>query len=323
MFDEVITRDDDAAAWPARRARIRQRILASMGTPSCPLPGATACRTTAQLTEYGLQREDIVFEVLPGLSCHGHIYHAGGTSLPGAVCIHGTNRDLACKAVAAPELKPDLAYAVELARLGFLAITVDQFGFGRWCGEDGEEALYRRFFSAHPDWSLDGMRLHVQRCAIDVLRAHPLADPTRTVCIGNSLGGRSALHLAAFDERICGAAVSTGVSPNLTNVYRNTATDPCLALSPRLNAAIADAGRPPWEYPELLALVAPRTLLLIEPYNDPYNPFIEATTACFLAARRVYELLGAPQRLAMLCHGNGHGTAEPLRAFAYAMLRAA
>jgi hypothetical protein len=73
----------------------------------------------------------------------------------------------------------------------------------------------------------------------------------------------------------------------------------------------------------MLALVAPRTLLLIEPFNDPYNPFIEATVACFLAARRVYELLGAPQRLSLLCHGNGHGTIGMLRDHAYAVLRSA
>jgi len=323
MFADVITRDDVAADWPARRQRIRTRILASMGEPACALPGTIAMRTLARAEEFGLQREDIAFEVLPGLLCHGQIFHAGGTAMPGAVCIHGCDHQLAKRAVAEPVLKPDGAYAVELARLGFIAITVDQFGFGRWCDDGGEQALYRRLFVAHPDWSLDGIRLHVQRCALSALCAHPLADPARMVCMGNSLGGRAALQLAAFDERIIAAAVSTGVSPNLTNVYRNVSIDPTQALSPRLNTAIAADGRPPWEYPELLALVAPRTLLLIEPSNDPYNPFIEATAACFLAARRVWELLGVPQRATLLCHGCGHGTPEPLRSFAYALLRAA
>lgn len=321
MFRDVVTRSTTADEWPRLRLEIHDRILASMGRPARQ-PGLDApSHVVSTCTEYGLRRDSITIEVLPGLHCAGYIYHplatTAGVRLPGAVCIHGTNRELASKAVASPELHPDAAYAIELAAAGHVAITVDQFGFGAWTAGITEAELYRRFFAQHPEWSLDGMRLHIQRCAVSVLQRHRLADPTRILCIGNSLGGRAAIHLAAFDPRVGAAIVSTGVSPNISNVFRNGSTDPCSALSSLLNAALAEHGKAPWEYEEMLALVAPRTLILLEPFNDPYNPHVEATVECFLRARRVYEVLGAARNLTLLCHGRGHATPVEMRRYAY------
>ena len=116
--------------------------------------------------------------------------------------------------------------------------------------------------------------------------------------------------------------VSCGISPNLTNVYRNYPGGAQPELSPRLNAAMVSCGKPHWEYQELLALAAPRALCVVEPFNDPYNPLPFAGMECFDRARRLWELAGVPERAAILYHGMGHDVPPAIRHFAYEFLEA-
>jgi len=145
-------------------------------------------------------------------------------------------------------------------------------------------------------------------------------DAARFGCIGNSLGGRTVVYTAAFDERIKAAVSSTGVSPNLTNIYRGRPGSH--SPSPRLAEEIARCGIPSFEYQELLALIAPRSVLLIDPWNDAVrcNPLIEANFRCFEKARFVFQLCGASPNLNLLCHGDGHDTISIVRQYAYLWL---
>jgi len=152
--------------------------------------------------------------------------------------------------------------------------------------------------------------------AVDGLGQLPFVDAAGGFgAMGNSLGGSAVLELMAFDERVSVAAASTGVSPKITNVYR--LINQHRLLCPRHSDRVAQTGKMPWEMNELLALCAPRALLVIEPINDPYNPDIGTTTACVLSAARVWRLLGKPERVSMVTHGDGHDTRPDVREFAY------
>ena len=77
------------------------------------------------------------------------------------------------------------------------------------------------------------------------------------------------------------------------------------------------SGKMPWDYHEMVALCAPRALLALEPFNDPYNPEPMAVFQTAYWAFDVYKLLGQPDRLRILMHGDGHDTPTDLRRFAY------
>jgi pimeloyl-ACP methyl ester carboxylesterase len=330
MFRDVIPATMTLEQWLLHRQEIRRRVLATLGQePS--VPGWKTCAKVHDRRDYeGLGREEIRFEILPGIECAGTFLVPPGRiaehSRPGVLCIHGTTMNGRLWEFAT-ESGSKSPYGLELARRGFVVLAVDQYGFGDWCPEGMNEArreLERSFYKQFPDWSLDGIRQRIHACAIDLLADHPLVDPARLACIGNSLGGRGCVYLGALDERVAMTVTSTGISPNLTNVYRNLpggciagANSMAVELSPALNRSVFETGRPSWEYNELLALIAPRGLLALEPFNDPYNSYVEATVSCILKARRAWELYGKESYVEMLCHGTGHGTPLEMREYAY------
>ncbi len=321
MFRDILLPETAPAEWNGLRAKMRARVADTLGTePSEGFDGKF--ESTKVFSKEELEHESITFEVAPGLPCSGTFVlppvSKGDRGNPGVLCVHGTDPELGHRNVMEPDLRPNRAYGVELAERGYVVLAVDQFGYGDWVKDAPADTLYHLFYKSFPDWSIDGIRLRIQRCALDLLAAHKLVHPERIGAIGNSLGGRTALFLAALDERLRGAVVSAGVHPNLTNVFRNLPGQ--IQKSPRLNQQIYDTGRAGYEMSELMALVAPRGLLVLEPWNDPYNPFVEAVLECFARARRAYEILGHPEQFAILAHGLGHDTPDEIRDYAYAVL---
>jgi dienelactone hydrolase len=323
MFRDVITRSTSLEEWNGIRVEIRDRILATMGS----FPGLAFNGDYELVNEHqasGLRMLRLRFEAVPGYTTHGVAVFPADLKpkerRPTVLCMHETDYDLAHRGVISPDTKPNRAYGIELAQRGWVTLAIDHFGFGEGNGKRKPEEVERWFYAKFPNWSLDGVRLWIQRCALDVAKRFDVVDAARFGCIGNSLGGRVVMYLAAFDERIKAAVASTGVSPNLTNVFRNPAARS--PLSPRLNAETARSGMPPFDYQELIALVAPRALLMMEPWNDALgcNPLIEANFRCFEKARFVFELCSASANLSLLCHGDGHDTTGIVRQYAYLWL---
>lgn len=320
MFDDVIVSGVSVELWQALRSLTRARVTATLGDEP-PQPVAPH-KVISNRSHHGLRVQEIRFPVTADLVASATILYppdkGHGQLYPGLVAVHGSH-NLGRYATIDPVGAPGQEYGLELARQGWVVMTADQFGFGDWLSEgQGQTECYADFYRHYPDWSLDGIRLRIQRCALDLLCAHPRVDSSRLATMGHSLGGRTSLLLAALDERVAVTIASTGVSSNLTNVFRNTPPHP--QLSPRLNRAIAQTGRPPWEYTDLLALVAPRGLVLLEDFNDPYNPMIGAVLECFSRSRKVWELYRRPENLCLLCHGQGHSIPANLRQFAYTQL---
>ncbi|MEU7315981.1 dienelactone hydrolase family protein [Streptomyces sp. NPDC007083] len=96
-----------------------------------------------------------------------------------------------------------------LAELGYVALSFDLHGGGRWF-TDPEEMLARTTpLLADPDRLRD-----IGRAALDVLCAEPRTDPDRIAAVGYGTGGAIALELgrAGVDLRAIGTvnAVTTG-----------------------------------------------------------------------------------------------------------------
>ena len=124
-------------------------------------------------------------------------------------------------------------------------------------------------------------------CGVDVLAAREDVDATKIVLWGDSTAALTALLATGLDERISGA-----VCDRLLASYRSVASLslPTEVFIPQiLNYA---------DIPQIAALIAPRSLNLVNPVNGENEPLPEETfNIAFGWTRDVYELLRAESQL--------------------------
>jgi pimeloyl-ACP methyl ester carboxylesterase len=142
------------------------------------------------------------------------------------------------------------------------------------------------------------------RAAVDLLQQVPFVDPKRIYIAGYSMGAMVGLHAAALDERIAGVASVAGFTPMRLDKTDNGAAfverwSRWHVLQPRLGAFVGQERRIPYDYHEVLALIAPRPLLVVAPKADCENtsPDVEK---CVAEVQKVYSLFDAEERLELL-----------------------
>ena len=320
MIGNIVNKDLKKEEWPILRERMLERIMQTFGTSPVGLePTKNEFEELCRYEKHGLTHIKIRYHVFADEWAYAIIIlpkgFKDGDVAPAVVTIHGTNGVRGKEGVCDPVGTPRRAYATELAERGFVTISPDQYGFGEAMESEEEQKKFDEFYDRYPEWSLSCRRVLGHVRVLDVLDQLDFVKHDGYGVMGNSLGGQAAFYLAALDERIKAAVLSTGLSPNLTNIYR--ALNRTQQLEPAVINAMKRRGHTPWELNEMLALCAPRAVLCIEPFNDPCNPYTEATIDCIKSAWEVYNLVGDPSKLAMYIHGDGHDTVDDVRNFAY------
>ena len=180
---------------------------------------------------------------------------------------------------------PELKYALELAERGFVVIAPDYPSFGEHAYDF---APSRGYVSGTMKAVWDNVR------AIDVLETLPGIDHRRVGCIGHSLGGHNAIFTALFEPRIAAVVSSCGFSSMRKDDVPSW-TGP--RYMPRIASEFgSDVRRLPWDFPELIGSIAPRAFFACAATKD--GDFdVGGVRDVLAAAGRVYELLGAKEKL--------------------------
>lgn len=157
----------------------------------------------------------------------------------------------------------------KLVQAGFAVYAFDQIGFGSRL-EEG-----RLFYERFPKWSKMGRMVADVRWAIDELVNYKGIDPNRIYIVGYSLGGNVGLYSAALDKRITGAVSICGFTPMRNYKIWNTPGgiyefSHLHGLLPRLGFFAGEENRLPYDYSDIMAVIAPRPLLVIAPSWDQY-----------------------------------------------------
>jgi pimeloyl-ACP methyl ester carboxylesterase len=230
-----------------------------------------------------------------GAGITGDLFFPAGTpadtKLPAVIWLHGYSHPLGYMWVYRRDLHPILA----LVQAGYAVLAFDQCGFGSRMAEIGP------FYDRTPQWSQLGRMVDDTRAALDALEREPGIDPRRISLFGYTLGGMVALHAAALDPRVHGVVSISGFTP----MRSDTADRPTggrlsveRPLLPRLGLFLGREAQVPYDYDELLAAIAPRPVLVVQPSMDR-----DATPADVRAAvaraRPAYARLGAADRLAL------------------------
>lgn len=292
---------------------LSQSILSVLGAPPDPAPLAPQVLGVLEHDHY--RREHIKYQVSPNQWGYAYLLIPKGVSLPcpTIICHHSSGNFAAGKEEMVDETRPSIG--VELARLGYVVMAPDAFGYGERRSPNSSGAAYDAAYTLqyHTILLLRGetMLRHlisdISR-AVDYLLTRPEVDGARLGFIGQSYGARMALWAAAFEPRLI-ATVAHGSLMSYRETVRQGSWFQIEFVVPRL-MQVADLHH-------VLSLVAPRPFLLSTIEGDAHS---SDAAEIYQRALAAYQRLGVPQRLAHYSYPHGNGFEPAMRYKAYTWL---
>jgi dienelactone hydrolase len=241
------------------------------------------------------------------LHCHGGSYVWGKDKVAAREDEHPVLREFK------EQLYQGRSIATELVRRGYVVLTIDMFYWGErrmLLDEDppsyrnarkmtrddiaafdrrsqqSEQLVARSLFAAGVTWP--GVMLWDDLRSLDYLASRSEVDPRRLACVGLSVGGYRSFVLAALDPRVK-AAVAVGWMSSLgTHIKRHVIN------SIGLTFHIVGLYRY-LDFPDLGALIAPRSILVMNGSKDQLFP-PEGVKAAFEKIERCFSKAGVPER---------------------------
>ena len=305
----AITRVATAQQWERRRADIQRRVEDFLGKG----PVATMNpRITSREDLGGYAR----LHVLYGDVTAYLLMPKGKGPYPAVLAAHPTY-DSGKNSVVGLSEKPSMHYAKELVERGFVVLAPDSVTAGERVLAGAKPYVTDAFDRRNPEWSAMGKMLSDHRLGIDYLLTLPEVDKTRIAAIGHSLGGYNAFFLAAFDERVKAAVSSCGFTmmAGTTRPFAWSRTS-WFVHFPKLQRYLR-SGIVPFDFHEVLAMVAPRALFNYSARADTIFPDPEAIEKAGNAVSDVYRMLGAAGKYEFVMGEGPHDFPGEVRVRAY------
>ncbi len=275
------------AEWEAHAVRLR----AAMFERVVYRGEAAAWRDAATKVEWldtiaggpGYRIKKLRYEALPGLWVPALLYEPETLADKVPVILNVNGHDPKGKAAPYKQTR-----CINQARRGMLALNVEWFGMGQLRSAGFQHARMNQLDLCGTS-GLAPFYLNMKR-GLDVLLAHPHADPRRVAVTGLSGGGWQTIFISSLDTRVTLTDPVAGYSSFVTRLHHpkdlgDSEQTPCDM------ATVAD-------YTHLTALMAPRPTLLT--YNAKDDCCFEAGYALpplLQAARPVFKLYDRGQAL--------------------------
>lgn len=276
------------ADWKARRVRTLDGMQKVMG----PLPATTKERlmvdvgSNESLERVVRKKISFVPEIGDRLTAYLIVPKNVEGKRPAMLCLHQTTQ-IGKSEPAGLGGKPNLRYALELAERGYVTLAPDYPNYGGYEFDPYEQG----YASA----TMKGIVNH-RRC-IDLLQSLVEVDPDRIGVIGHSLGGHNALFVAAFDERLKVVVTSCGFTSFPKYYGGNLKGWTHKGYMPRIASEFGnDPKRMPFDFPEILASLAPRAVFINAPLHDD-NFEVSGVRDCVRLATPAFELFKAKDKL--------------------------
>lgn len=260
-------------------------------------------------------RQRITYEADVGCQTAAFICrpHAASSANParGVLCPHPTNQQHGYEDVVGLSGRPNRSYASELAERGFVTIAPSYPLMADY--QPDIDALGYVSGTMKAIW--DNVR------ALDLLASLDFVTNSGFGAIGHSLGGHNSVYTAVFDDRI----VSTVSSCGLDSYVDYGHWQPGKGWTqhhymPRIGAY--DPVDIPFDFHDLIAGLAPRFCLICSPLHD-INFKWKSVASVVEAARQVYRLYDADDRLQIVHPDCDHDFPPDVREHCYAFIKKA
>lgn len=311
----LVYRDGDREVpikTPADWQKRRDHILANMVQVMGPMPTKKVpldVRYTEEVKLEKFTRKKLTFAAGPGNRVPAYLLipHNLKGKTPAVLCLHPTSPKLGKGVPAGFGEKPDRHYAVHLAELGYITLAPDYVHSGEYHFDPYENG----FVSA----TMLGIWNH--RVAVDFLQSLPDVDGDNLGVIGHSLGGHNSMFVAVFEPRLKAVVSNCGFCSFPTYMKGNLKGWSHKGYMPRIiDIFEAKPEKMPFDFTEITAALAPRAFLASAPVKD-HNFDVDGVKECITAARPVYRLLGAEEKLSAVYPDAGHDFPDDARRAAY------
>ena len=305
-------------AWPEHR----RGILAQMQSVMGPFPAAEKrvpldLQTVEETDQGSYLRRLITYQSEPGSRVPAYLLIpksalAQPSKMARAIlCLHPTDNVHGHRVVVVPNGRANRQYAAELAERGFLTLA----------------PAYPLLANYQPDLAGLGYVSGTMKAIWDNVRALDLLDSLPFVArggygaIGHSLGGHNAVFTAAFDDRIRAVVSNCGLDSFLDYKGGDLTGWTSTRYMPRLAQWRARLHELPFDFDQVLAVIAPRPVLVSAPLHDD-NFRAASVDRVAASARRIYALHDASSALVIEHPDCAHDFPDAVRANAYAWLAA-
>jgi dienelactone hydrolase len=233
--------------------------------------------------------------------------HESATARPAILCLHQTV-GIGKEEPSGMGGSENLHYALELAKRGYVTLAPDYPSFGEYVYE----------FRSHSRWASGSMKaIWDNMRAVDLLQRLPGVDSTRIGCIGHSLGGHNTIFTSFFDERIKASVSSCGFTRFGKYYGGNVRGWTSDRYMPRMASMYSnDPSLVPFDFPELIAGIAPRAFFTSSPIGDA-NFEVSGVRDSIQESSKVYRLYGVPERLGAIYPESTHDFPFAARQEAY------
>ena len=306
--------------WEKRRASILVAMQKIMG----PLPGKEKrCPLDGKIEEEtdcgSYIRRLISYQSEPGSRVPAYLLIpksalSGETKAAAILCLHPTNNEIGHKVVVGLGGKANRDYAHELAVRGYVTLAPS----------------YPLLANYQPDLAGLGYSSGTMKAiwdnirGLDLLESLPYVKRPGFGVIGHSLGGHNSVYTAVFDERIKVIVSSCGLD-SYRDYYGGDAKrwQPeqgwCQTrYMPRLASYAGRLNDIPFDFPELIAALAPRVVFINAPLRDA-NFKWESVDRVAASAMEVFRLYGQPQNLIVEHPDTEHDFSNEMREKAYGL----
>lgn len=297
------------ADWERRRKHVvagLRRVVGELPHPARRVPLAVEMQPEERVGRF--VRRKLTFASEPGSRVPAWLLVPDGEGRrPAVLCLHQTTsrgKDEPA-GLSGPE---SLQYARALAERGFVTLVPDYPGFG--------EHKWR--LADHPEYVSGTLKaVWDNQRAVDLLQTLPEVDPDRIGVIGHSLGGHNAIFTAVFEPRLRAVVSNCGFT-RFPKDDMPSWTGP--TYMPRIAREFGnDAARVPFDFPELIAAIAPRAFLACAATRD--SDFdVTGVQDSVRGAESIFRLLGQPERLQAHYAAADHSFSEPARQRAFEFL---
>ncbi len=310
---DVRTRAD----WEKKRPELHRQFLDMLGL--WPLPPRTDLhvKVTGKVETPTFTVEKLHYQSLPGLYVSANLYlpkkAAGRRPAVLYVCGHG------------PTVIGKVSYGNKVtyqhhpawfAENGYVCLIVDTLQLGEVPGLHHGTSRFGMWWWLTLGYTPAGIECWNAMRAVDYLVSRGDVDPKRIGVTGRSGGGATSWWLAAADERIACAIPVAGIADLLAHVsegYPGRLADGVVAGHCDCMYMVNTYR---WDYTQVLALCAPRPVLLGNSDQDMIFP-VPGYRRMADRVRRLYELLGARERFALLETKGPHRDTPELRLGAF------